>query len=37
MGDQTPVEFTREKENALGRWLTSIKADDYEKLKQLVL
>ncbi len=31
------MEFTREKENAFDRWLSSMKVDDYDKLKQLVL
>ncbi len=33
-GGQTHVEFAREKENA---WLSSMKVDGYDKLKQLVL
>ncbi len=34
---QTHVAFAREKENAFNRWLTSMKVDEYDKLKQLVL
>ncbi len=35
-GQKTHVEFAREKENAFDRWLSSMKVDDYDKLKQLV-
>ncbi len=34
---QTHVEFARENENAFDRWLSTMKVDDYDKLKQLVL
>ncbi len=30
------MEFAREKRSAIGRWLTSTKVDNYDKLKQLV-
>ncbi len=36
-GRQTHVEFSREKENAIDRWLSSMKVDGYDKLKQFVL
>ena len=36
-GEQTHVGYGREKENAFDRWLSSMKVDDYYKLKQLVL
>ena len=36
-GGQIHVEFARDKENAFDRWLSSMKVDDYDKLKQLVL
>ncbi len=36
-GGQTHEEFAREKENVFDRWLSSMKVDDYDKLKQLVL
>ncbi len=31
-GGQTYVEFAREKENVIHRWLSSIKVDDYDNL-----
>ncbi len=34
---QPHVEFAREIDNAFDRWLSSMKVDEYDKLKQLVL
>ena len=36
-GGQTHVEFPIEKENAFGGCLTSMKDDDYNKLKKVIL
>lgn len=36
-GNQTYVEFAREKKNLFDRWCSSTGATDFEKLKQLIL